>query len=447
MAKIKINFSKIILIAFLILIAIAIRSIPVKSDNHGDILVHYDWSKTLYHQDLKGIYFYDNWLYTPLTQPPLITLGFWFSRHVYENKYLLSELHNLIKIPPASVILWFDHYGEFLLLRLWAIIGDIILAFFIFWLIYKYKKDFNKALIGFIFILFNPINLFETWIWAQNDIISVVFVYLSFLSLKKDKFIISPLLFLVGLFFKPTCLVLLPFYVFYFFKQNKIQWNNLVKLFISCFICLSFIFISFKPFLANPSHPVSEISNIILQRMSPSSKGLSRASNSAFNFFTLFFEIDKTYGSQQILGLKLDTLGLIFFLLINVFAIYFYIKKNKSNDLTKLSFILFFISQATFLFMTGMLERYFFPAFIASIILMFLNFKDFGIYMIIQNLIWFLNLFYSFYQRQIGWVKLLFESNSLMLIRILSLISLINLFLITKKFLSLKKYSATKSLN
>jgi len=181
--------------------------------------------------------------------------------------------------------------------------------------------------------------------------------------------------------------------------------------------------------------------------MSPSSKGLSRASNSAFNFFTLFFEIDKTYGSQQILGLKLDTLGLIFFLLINVFAIYFYIKKNKSNDLTKLSFILFFISQATFLFMTGMLERYFFPAFIASIILMFLNFKDFGIYMIIQNLIWFLNLFYSFYQRQIGWVKLLFESNSLMLIRILSLISLINLFLITKKFLSLKKYSATKSLN
>ncbi len=447
MAKIKINFPKIILIVFLTLLAIVVRSIPVKSDNQGDILVHYDWSKTLYHQDLKGIYFYDNWLYTPLTQPPLITLGFWVSRHIYENRYLLSELHNLIKIPPASVILWFDHYGEFLLLRLWAILGDIILAFFIFGLIYKYKKDFNKALLGFIFILFNPINLFETWIWGQNDIVSVVFVYLSFLSIKKNKFIFSPLLFLIGLFFKPTCLVLLPFYIFYFFKQNKIQLNNLIKLFISFFLCLSFIFISFKPFLVNPFNPVPEISNIVLQRMAPSSKGLSRASNSAFNFFSLFFEIDKTYGSQQILGMKLDTFGLIFFILINICAVYFYFKNKYPNNLTRLSFILFFISQATFLFMTGMLERYFFPAFIASIILLFLNFKDFGFYMIIQNLIWFLNLFYSFYQRQIGWVKFLFESNSFILIRILSLISLLNLFLITKKYISLKKYSATKSLN
>jgi hypothetical protein len=93
-----------------------------------------------------------------------------------------------------------------------------------------------------------------------------------------------------------------------------------------------------------------------------------------------------------------------------------------------------------------MLERYFFPAFLASVLLIFLNFRLYGFNMILQNIIWFLNLFYSFYQRDLGWVKTLFEGNSNLLIRIISLISLINFILIYKKFIRPpKRYSATNN--
>ncbi|HBP51242.1 MAG: hypothetical protein US68_C0002G0034 [Candidatus Shapirobacteria bacterium GW2011_GWE1_38_10] len=447
MAKNKISIFKIIIFAVLILIGIGVRTIPVNNLKNGDILVHLDWSKTLYKQGLNNIYFYPNWLYSPPTQPPLMMMGFWASRHLYENRYLLSELHNSTRLPPASVILWFDKYGEFLLLRLWATLGDIACAFFVYFLIKKHLKNFKIALLGFIFMLFNPLSLFETTIWGQNDIISVLFAYLAFLSIKSKKLLfLSPFLYLIGILIKPTSLVFVPFYIFYFFKNLKLNKTNILRIIISSVLCFALIYFSFKPFINPNSNPAIEIYNIVVNRITSSSKGLSRASNSGFNLYSLVFEIDKTYGGYQILGLTLDQIGIFFYLILNAISIFILAKKSKQSAIIKLLFILFFTAQGTFLFMTGMLERYFFPAFLASVLLMFLNFRVFGLNMILQNIIWFINLFYSFYQRDLGWVKTLFEGNSNLLIRTISLISIINFILICKKFIRpSRKYSATNN--
>jgi Gpi18-like mannosyltransferase len=447
MAKSKITFFKIVLFSFLLLLGIGVRIIPVNNLKNGDIMVHLDWSKTLYTQNLNNIYFYPNWLYTPPTQPPLIMLGFWTSRHLYENRYLLSELHNSIRIPPASVIIWFDKYGEFLLLRLWAVLGDIACAFLVYFLIKKHIKNYKVALLGFILMLFNPLSLFETTLWGQNDIVSILFTYLAFIFIKNKKAsILSPPLYLVGILIKPTSLVLAPIYIFYFFKNIKLNKANVLRIMLSSILCFVLIYFSFKPFLILNLNPATEIYNIVVNRITSSSKGLSRASNSGFNLYSLVFEIDKTYGGYQILGLSLDQISIVFYLILNAISIYILTKKSKQNAFIKLVFVIFFIGQGTFLFVTGMLERYFFPAFLASILLIFLNFRLYGFNMILQNIIWFLNLFYSFYQRDLGWIKTLFEGNSNLLIRTISLISLINFILIYKKFIRPpKRYSATNN--
>ena len=447
MAKSKKAFFKLVIFAFFILIGLGIRIIPVNNVNNDDILVHLDWSKTIYKQKLSNIYFYPNWIYAPPSQPPLMMLGFWTSRHLYENRYLLSELHNTIRLPPSSIILWFDKYGEFLMLRLWAILGDIFCAFLIYFILKKYFNNFYIALLGFIYMIFNPLSLFETTVWGQNDIISIFFAYLAFFNIDKKKIsILSPILFLISILIKPTSLVFIPFYIFYYLKNNISDKKNIFRIVLSLFLCLAIIYISFKPFLVPNREPLREIYTVVSNRIVSSSKGISRASNSGFNLYSLVFEIDKTYGNYRILGISLDSFGLIFYMLINAICIYILSKKSILNTFKKLIFILFFIGQGTFLFMTGMLERYFFPAFLASIILMFINFRQIGIYMIVQNVIWLLNIIYSFYQRDIGWIKMLFEGNSNLLIRIISLLSLINYFLIINKFISLsKKYSATNN--
>jgi Gpi18-like mannosyltransferase len=447
MAKSKITFIKIAVFAFLILIGFGVRIIPVNNLINDDILVHLDWSKTIYKRSLNDIYFYPKWMYAPPSQPPLMMLGFWTSRHLYENRYLLSELHNFIKLPPSSLIIWFDKYGEFLLLRLWAILGDFLSAFLIFYILKKHFKNYKIALLGFVYMLFNPLSIFETTIWGQNDIISIFFAYLAFINIDKKKIsIFSPIFFLISILIKPTSLVFIPFYIYYFLKNCSFDKKNIFKTILSLFFCLAIIYFSFKPFLVPGRETIKEIYTIVSNRIITSSKGLSRASNSGFNLYSLVFEIDKTYGNTQVLGIKLDSLGLIFYLLINVVGFYIVSKKSKLNTFRKLIFILFFIGQGTFLFMTGMLERYFFPAFLASIILMFIEFKQVGVYMIAQNIFWLLNLFYSFYQRDVSWIKILFEGNSNLLIRIISLISLLNYFLIFRKFIALsKKYSATSN--
>ncbi|MBU1117718.1 hypothetical protein KKD37_02020 [Patescibacteria group bacterium] len=439
MAKDKFKIKRIFFIIFVVILAFAIRIYPIKNTSKGDLLVHYEWSQTIYKEGLENIYFFPTWTYTPPTQPPLMMMGFWTSRHLYENRYLLSELHNQTRLPPSSVILCFDKYGEYLLLRLWAILGDFLSAFFVFFLIKKYLKNFNIALLGLIFMLFNPISLMETSLWGQNDVIGIIFAYISFLLLKNKSWkIFSPLIFLISLLIKPTSLVLFPFFAYLYLFSLKDDKKKIRNILVPFFLCLSFVFLSFKPFINASSSPVPQIYNIINNRITSSSKGTTRASNSAFNIYSLFFELDKTPGSYRLLGLELNSLSLIAYIAINIFSIYLFGKNNTKQPL-KLFFIIFFISQGTFLLVTGMLERYFFPAFISSVLLMFLSFKNFGYLMILQNLLWLLNLFYAYFQRDVGWVKELFEDNSLFLVRIISLISLVNFYAICRKYFQIKE--------
>ncbi len=405
--------------------------------NRSDILVHFDWSKTIYKTGLMGSYSYPVWTYSPATQPPLMMINFWLSKHFYENRYLLAELHNKIKIPNAGFILWFDKYGENILIRIWAILGDIVCSFFVFWIILKIKNNNKLALIGSLIFFFNPITIFETCIWGQNDIYSSAFILISFLLIFYKKIIfLSPLIFTLGILAKPTGLIIAPFYCIYYlsnfdFKKLSIALVSIFKILVSLILSLSFFVYSFSFFVSN--NLIKEIIWIITNRISNSSKGISLASVSAFNFYSLFFNIDNTPGSTKISIFTLDNFGFFIYFLLNILAFYllFRYKKQFKDKYSLLMFLIYLITQGSFLFMTSMLERYFLLALAPSIILMICFYKIIGIKMIVQQTIWFLNLIYAFYWRDFGIIKNIFLGSNSIVIRLLSILSLINFFLIS----------------
>ena len=85
-----------------------------------------------------------------------------------------------------------------------------------------------------------------------------------------------------------------------------------------------------------------------------------------------------------------------------------------------------------------MLERYFFPSFVPMIILMFVS-PGVLLMGIVINLSVFVNIFYSFFRRNLGFLADAFEANNFLLVRVFSLINLASWTLIIKRLVYTKK--------
>ena len=113
-------------------------------------------------------------------------LAYSASRSIYENRNIFSAMHNLIKIPPACILLGFQKYGEILTLKIWEFLATFIIAL-IFYFYFSRKKSSQITLIIFSLILLHPILIFTNAVWGQNDLLATVFVYIVFLIYSKTK--------------------------------------------------------------------------------------------------------------------------------------------------------------------------------------------------------------------------------------------------------------------
>ncbi|MFZ2153339.1 MAG: hypothetical protein WAV41_04830 [Microgenomates group bacterium] len=399
-----------IIILVTILFGLLIRVYITPLNQQGDIQVHQEWSRIIYQQRPLGSYFFSNWTYTPPTQPPLMLLGFWTSQHIYQNRYLLSQIHNQIHLPPASFIIWFDKNGEWLLLKSWAILGDILSALIVYILVKNITHNYLYAYLGIIFVLFNPVSIFESAYWGQNDIVGALFLYLSlYLLLSLRYSYLSLPLFIISVLLKPTTLILSPLLLYVFIQ--KFNYSLLLQQLIGLVFSLIILIICFQPFVKS----TLEIKDIISQRIVTSAKGTVKASHSAFNFYSLVFTLDKTNADYKIFNIPLSTYSILIYLLLNL-TIAIFILKSKPSIVNYLVSA-YILSQGSFLFMTGMMERYFFPAFLAATILMTINFHHLKYVLFLQQICWFINLVFA-------------RPQSVILVKSFSLISLCLFFYI-----------------
>lgn len=387
----------------------------------GDLLLYADWGQKFWEYGSKNFYFVKDWYYSPPNYPPIISLIYAFSYWLYDHKYVLAQLHNIVRLYPSEFIEYFYKYGYYLLLKLPAIIADLGLGILIYKTVLFLTKSFNKALLGLAIYVFNPVSILLSAIWGQTDSLIAFFALLSFLLLLKKRFIFSMVFCFISLFIKPNWIYLFPLYL-YFLIRFKPKFRDYViggaLVFVIFYLTSSFF----------TSNGVIGFSNwLISERLIRTATIAQKASVSAFNFYTLFFKFDSTSDKIPILGIPANVFSMGIYLLLNV-ALVFNFKKRKVHEFDLL-YSVFILGFGIYLFMTNMLERYFFPAFVPLIILAMYKFKIFKYFFLI-NLAVFANLFFSFFRRKYGAVADAFYANDYLLIRIFSLANLFSWLLI-----------------
>ena len=386
----------------------------------GDITAFAEWGQRFWELGSKYFYFSDGWYYTKPVYPPLSNLLFAAIYWLFEHRYVLAQLHNVVRFPPASFLVFFGEaysgspflYGKgyFLLLKLPTILADLVISLIIYKIVLEVTKNTKKAWLGMLIYIFNPVSIFVSGVWGQTESLIGIFGLLAFVLLYYKKAYLSIPLFFISLYLKPTWIILAPWYVFVlYFVKPKIK-HLLIGLVSSLIIYL----FATAPF--SSGNVISFTYDLIFKTIIP--KGGAKASISAFNFYTIFMKIDIDFADKILLFIKAKTLGVILYVLVNISAIYYLIHEKKNKLLAIVSGI-FTIGLGSWLFTTNMLERYFYAAFPVIVIILAVNSKKF-LPLIVINIILFANLVWAFYRRGSDELDHPFTDNNFFLIRVLS---------------------------
>ncbi len=409
---------------FLLFVGFVVRIYLVDKVVVGDLMNYAEWGEHLVNRGAYNLYFTKDWYYSVPVYPPLSILTFAGSYWLNEHRYVLAELHNIIKFPPAFFIIYFYKWGYIFLLKFLPIICDLLISVVILRLSLKLGSGFKRAFAVSAFYLLNPITIFISGAWGQTDSIVALLGILSFLSLVDRKYHISiPLMFL-GLYFKPSWAILGIFYSFILLK-SKPDWKKVI---LGLFVTVIIFVISTKPF---SDGNVFAYGWKLFRERYPLPIGIDgKASISAFNFQTIFFKLDIDYSHEKLIGITSGNLGLISYIILNLVSFNIY---NKSgNKLFGMLAGIFTIGFGSFLFMATMLERYFFPAFIPLFVLLAVKPKLVWNSVVI-NVILALNILYSFYRRGSDEIGRPFVNNNFLVIRILSVVQTLAFLNFVKK--------------
>ena len=318
-----------------------------------------------------------------------------------------------------------------------SILSDLGIAAIIYKLVKDFTKSFKVAFAASLFYLFNPISIFLSGVWGQSDSMVSLLGMGAFTLLIRGMPGASILFYFSSLYIKPNWLIFAPLYLFIFYKLRP----KLRSLVIGSVSTIALFVVSTAPFAKEGILPFSWW--LLRERIIPTATVAGKLSVSAFNFYTIFFTIDKHPVTTQVLGLPLGMAGWILFLTVNLIVISGLVKKKLSEP--DVVYSLFTIGFAGFLFLPNMLERYFFPSFIPMIILIFSQ-PRLLTYGLIINMSLFMNIVWAFFRRTKGEINDFFTENNFLVIRILSsLVALSWLFIVTRGEFQTKHVTSLKN--
>lgn len=412
-----------VLILLLLVLGFFTRTYFVDKVIVGDLMNYAEWGTRLTERGPRGFYFSEGWYYSIPVYPPVALWTFAGLHWLNEQRFLLPELHNITRFPPAAFIIYFYKWGNILLLKLPTILADLGLSLIIYKLILSLTGNKKSGILGMLFYLFNPITIFVSGAWGQTDSVVAVLGLISFLLLLKGNAAASiPIMFL-GLYFKPSWAIFGPFYLYllYYFRPK------LSSVVLGAFFAIFIFVLTTQPFSEGS---VLQYGWKLFRERYPLPIGIDgKASISAFNFQTIFFRLDIDYAREKLLAISAGTWGLVFYVLFNIFA--FVNFDRQKNRLFGLVSGLFAIGMGSFLFMATMLERYFFPAFAPMLVLAFARPKILWA-VVLSSFILAANIVYSFYRRGSDEIYHFFIDNNFLLIRLASALQVAIYFFILK---------------
>lgn len=390
------------LFIFILFIAVVFRlGLSRFGDNH-DLLTNAGWGEWIYKNGAKGFYENSTWIYSWPTQLPLINLIYGFNYYLFDQKLLwfFSYIEAVIKshqIFPQFFSWWFNFVNWFgtklfqdtpfrngflISMKLIPILADLIIASIIY-LVGRKIVGINKSLVVSSLFLFIPFSWYTSSLWGQYDQLSTLFLLSSFLMLYKRFFLISSIFLLLSIQVKPTSIFLTPFYIYYFFYLKPSIKSVLLSIIANTFIllALTYQFTDKNPFFYT-------FQSIYPKVFNNDRFGLV---NHAFNFWQMISPSGGWSTTFHLLGLSALVWGIAFLIIINAVAI---ITFHKNPGFKGLMLAFYLIAAGSYLFATGMVDRYFYPA-IVFLGVLTLYYKKLFKWWILTCLIFSINLFYS----------------------------------------------------
>lgn len=362
---------------------------------HVDILSIAGWGRWIGEHSTHGFYENGVWTYSWPTQPPLVNILYGFCWQIYVFILeLFRQLANTIvqyHLAPGHMIwffnflLWFDKNidpviqfpnGFILIIKLFAIIADILIALLVFKLAQKHHV--KHLYLWPSLYLFSPFSFYISALWGQYDQISYLFLLLSFLLVKNTA--VSPLLIATSLNLKPTSAIFIPLYLFLFFKTKpKIKATIIGVLFTVCLTLWSLLQFT-------KGNPLFFIKNQLVKTILYKSE--YRVTNNSYNFWHIFTGDIGHNQNETFIFLSYKIWGLAFFMLINYLAI----KQLKKTTPKYIISALYIVGAGSWLFLTNMLERYYFSGIVTALFVSIYHPKTLKLFLI-SSLIFFLNLY------------------------------------------------------
>lgn len=375
------------LLLIILLVAFAARVVLAFSAYHGDLNNNSSWGELLLERGADSFYGSsdaDDWPYSAPNQPPLYLLMFassaWFDQGIEKASFFLNDRFEAF---PSKFIWWWQDRGQYLSYKLWGILGDLGIAVLIFHYIGK-RKGNNQAIIYTVFWLVNPVIWFNSSIWGQTDSVVNFFGLAAVMNLLSGNLYLFVFLFTIGFLYKASLAMFIPVLVYYLLKKRF----SFPQLLISLGIILGTIFVVSVWFHPEPDYPIWFTD---LYRNRILSGEIADLTANAFNFWWLI-NPQEVKDTLLLVGVPARNIGYLVSLTLIGIIIWKIRNKHPQQYLLIALALSAFIS---FLFMTRMHERYLYPFFPFSTLILAYVPETTVIYLAI-SIVHLLNLYYRF---------------------------------------------------
>ena len=257
--------------------------------------------------------------------------------------------------------------------------------------------------------------------WGQSDQLATLFLIPSFILLNSRFVLLAPILFAISLNLKPTGLILVPLFLWVFYKQRR----SFVQFLIGTAISLVFTIYISSLFTNRPLYNflTIELPHRLFEVKTPFTVV------SSFNFWFIFHAKDLISESTPYLFISAKNWGYLIFSVISLLS--FFVVKHKKTDTIFLA--IFLSSFGGWLFLTNMHERYVFAGLVSLLFYSIYHPKYFKYFIILAMTVW-CNLYYGWWQPvQLDVLKNIFLWSNNFIPRILSLINVVLYFRIIKR--------------
>jgi len=396
---------------------------------HPDLNNHVDWGIRFWEYSAKKFFAPESnvWSYTWPNQPPITILTFALIKKLYDGLYSFFWYLNVnIPLFPSNFMFFLEKNLYQGLLKLPSILSDLGIGYLIY-KIFKEEKKEKLGLIASLVYLFNPVIWYNSSLWGQTDAYINFFALFAFYLLFKKKIVPATLSLVISLYIKASLLIFVPIFLVVALKQ-KFELKKYLYSFL-----VSIVFVGLIAFIFSNGNPYVWLFNLYQKKIFGQQLQLITAN--AFNVWSLLTGIHERSHSLMFGPASYQVWGLLLFIVsyIPIFILLF-----KKHDLKNVFYSLAVCSFSSFMLLTNMHERYLFPFFVYSTIVIFWDRKLIPLYIFV-SIVNILNLYNFWWFPKIPLLVNLLSFSDRLMPRILGFGSFVAFILFYIRYLRLFK--------